>query len=87
MESTVVKTSVNQPTTLVVKPTEDEKIEITWNKDEEPVKHLVLQDGSLYISNTSLNDEGEYTVIAKDDEKTVAETLQLTVVDPQLPSG
>ena len=87
METTIVETSVNQPTTLIVKPTENDVIQISWTKDGQPVKHPVLPDGSLYISNTSSSDKGEYTVIVKDNESTVVENLQITVFDPQLPPG
>lgn len=87
METTIVETSLNQPTTLVVKPTENDTIQISWTKDGQPVKHPVLPDGSLYISNTSSSDKGEYTVIVKDNESTVVENLQITVFDPQLPPG
>ena len=87
METTIVETSVNQPTTLVVKPTENDTIQISWTKDGQPVKNPVLPDGSLYISNTSSSDKGEYTVIVKENESTVVENLQITVFDPQLPPG
>lgn len=87
METSIVETSVNQPTTLVVKPTENDTIQISWTKDGQPVKHPVLPDGSLYISNTSSSDKGEYTVIVKENESTVVENLQITVFDPQLPHG
>ena len=87
METTIVETSLNQPTTLVVKPTENDTIQISWTKNGQPVKHPVLPDGSLYISNTSSSDKGEYTVIVKDNESTVVENLQITVFDPQLPPG
>lgn len=87
MESTEVKSSVNQPTTLVVKMTNHHKIEVTWKKKGRQVKHQALLDGSLYISNTTLRDNGEYTVMIKKNEGVVVERLQLTVVDPQLPPG
>jgi len=81
----VVKTSVDQPTTLVVGLPDDYKAEITWEKDGDPVNHPVLPDGSLYIINTDLNDEGEYTVIVNGKDTAVSENLQLEVVNPQLP--
>ena len=87
MESTEVKTSVGQPTTLVIGLPDVRMPEITWNKDGEPVNHPVLPDGSLYIINTDHTDEGEYTVIIKRKECTAVENLQLTVVNPQLPKG
>ena len=87
VETTAVKTSVNQPTTLVVKLTDSDKVEVIWKKDGQPVKHPILSDGSLYISNTNLSDEGKYTVIVKKNESNVVENLQLNVFDPQLPPG
>ena len=87
VETTAVKTSVNQPTTLVVKLTNSDKVEVNWKKDGQPVKHPALSDGSLYISKTNLSDEGKYTVIVKKNESSVVENLQLNVFDPQLPPG
>ena len=87
MESTVVKTSVGQPTTLVIGLPDANIPEITWKKDAEPVKHPVLPDGSLYIISTDHSDEGEYTVIINRKESTAFENLHLTVLNPQLPTG
>ena len=91
MESTAVKTSVNQPTTLVIKLPDDYKAKVTWKKNGEPVNHPVLPDGSLYIINTNLSDEGEYSVSVKRNAKrkinTIFEKLQLAVVHPQPPTG
>ena len=82
-----MKTSVGQPTTLVIGLPDTHVPEIKWKKDGEPVNHPVLPDGSLYIINTDLSDEGEYTVIINRKETTAFENLQLTVVNPQLPTG
>jgi len=87
VESTEVKTSVGQPTTLVIGLPDAHLPEITWKKDGEPVNHPVLPDGSLYIINTDHSDEGQYTVIINRKECTAFENLQLTVVNPQLPNG
>ena len=87
MESTVVNTSVNQPTTLIVKLTDNYKVEVIWKKDRQPVNHPVLPDGSLYIVNTSLSDSGEYSVIVTKNKRTTVENLQLTVFDPKLLPG
>ena len=68
VESTEVHTSVDQPTTLVIKLPDDYEAEVVWKKDAgETVSHSVLPDGSLYIVNTDLSDEGEYTVIVSGD--------------------
>ena len=87
METVVVETSVNQPTTLVVRVVDNCKVRVTWKKDGRLVKHSVLPDGSLYISNTTLNDKGEYTVTVKKNEGTVVENLKLSVFNPRLPPG
>ena len=86
VESTAVETSVDQPTTLIMKLPEEYEAEVIWKKDKgEPVFHPVLPDGSLYIVNTDPDDEGEYTVIISGEDSVGFEKLQLTVADPQLP--
>lgn len=81
-----MKTSVGQPTTLVVKLPNNCDSEVIWkNIRGETVSHPVLPDGSLYIVNTELSDEGEYTVIINGEDSVVSEKLWLTVVEPQLP--
>ena len=81
-----MKTSVNQPTTLVIKLPDNCDSEAIWKKSSgEPVSYPVLPDGSLYIANTDLSDEGEYTVIISGEDSVGVEKLQITVVDPQLP--
>lgn len=87
VESTVVSTSVNQPTTLVVKLADNYKVEVTWKKDGQPVNHPVLPDGSLYIVNTSLSDNGEYSVTVTINKRTTVENLQLNVFDLKLLPG
>ena len=83
-----MKTSVDQPTTLVIKLPDDYNGEVAWKKDKgEEVNHPVLPDGSLYIVNTDLTDQGEYTVVVSGDDSVGFEKLQLTVVDLQLPAG
>ena len=82
-----MKTSVGQPTTLVIGLPDYRIPEVVWKKDAEPVNHPVLPDGSLFIINTDHTDEGEYTVIINRKETTAFENLQLTVINPQLPNG
>ena len=52
-----------------------------------PVKHQIFTDGSLYIANTDVDDQGNYTVIVNDDGNAVSECIQLKVVDPKLPAS
>ena len=89
METAIVETSVNQPPTLVVRMTNNIncKVRVTWKKNGRLVKHPVLPDGSLYITNTTLNDKGEYTVTVKGKEGTDVENLKLSVFNPRLPPG
>ena len=87
MECTLVKTSINQPTTLITKLTDKYKVEVTWKRNGRPVNHPVLPDGSLYIVNTSLSDNGEYSVKITRNKRTTVENLQLIVVEPTLPPG
>ena len=82
-----MKTSIDQPTTLVVGMSDDIKAEISWKKDGEPINHPILNDGSLYIPNTHLNDSGVYTLNIKKKDGVISESLQLTVNDPRLPPG
>ena len=80
-----VVTSVGQPTTLCIQIYCANISEITWKKDGIPVKHPIFPDGSLYIANTDVNDQGNYIVIANNDGSAASECIQLKVVDPQLP--
>ena len=80
-----VKTSIGQPTTLHVTIGGDHMPEISWTKDGEPIDHLILSDGSLYISDTIHDDKGRYTVTATDGKRiSTSRTIQLVVVlNPQ----
>ena len=77
-----VKTSLGQPTTMHVTVEGDPTPEINWTKNGDPVDHLVMQDSSLYISTTTDDDQGKYTVTATNGErkssKTKASTWGLT---------
>lgn len=61
--------------------------EIIWKKDGNPVSSLVLSDGSLYIANTELSDQGDYTVTTTGTDDATSETISLAVIDPQMPSS
>ena len=82
-----VRTSVGQPTTLHVTVGKDPLPEISWTKDGEPVNHLILSDGSLYILNTIHDDEGKYTVTATTSAGiSASRNIQLVVLNPQFMS-
>ena len=82
-----VITSVGQPTTLFVELPYADDSEISWKKDGKPVTHPVLADGSLYIANTKLSDQGDYTVTATGTDNTTSENVQLKAVDPIMPTS
>lgn len=56
-------------------------------KDRTTVSHLVLSDGSLYITDTGLSDQGDYTVTTTGTDDTVSETIRLTVINLQMPTS
>ena len=87
MECSDLRTSVGQPTTLMIALPDIHRPTITWKKDGHPVEHPVHSDGSLYIVNTTLSDQGRYIVTVSSDGSTESATLQLTVISPQMPSG
>ena len=78
-----VKTSLGQPTTLQITITEHPMPEINWTKNGGHVDHLILQDNSLYISSTTEDDQGGYTVTATNTVGKSSKTIQLIVLDPQ----
>ena len=78
-----IKTSVGQPTTLHIIVQGDPIPEINWSKDEEPINYPMQEDGSLYIYNTSSNDQGCYTVTATNSEGESSQAIQLVVLNPQ----
>ena len=87
IESEEVKSSVGQPTTLPIGLPDVHKPDITWMKDGRPVNHPVLPDGSLFIINTDISDQGKYTVTVTSHGSVASENIQLTVCNPQLPAG
>ena len=82
-----VKTSAGQPTTLSVNIAYPNEADITWQKEGLPIKHLVLSNGSLYIANTDLSDQGVYTMTATDTNSVDSVRIQLNVINPQMPNG
>ena len=81
-----IKTSVGQPTTLHVTVAGNPMPEVSWSKDGEPINHLILEDNSLYIRNTTQNDQGCYTVTATNFEGKSSKTVLLVVLNPQFVS-
>lgn len=87
MDVSELRTSVGQPTTLVIGLPDIHRPTITWKKNGQPVNHPVLPDGSLYIVNTTLSDQGRYIVTVTSEGTTESATVQLTVINPEMPTG
>jgi len=87
MELEEANSSVGQPTTLPIALPDVHEPEITWMKDGRPVNHPVLPDGSLFIPNTDVSDQGIYTVTVASYGSFASESIQLVVHNPQLPAG
>ena len=61
---------------------------ISWHKEgmiiEEP-DYVLFNDGSLYITNTKLKDQGHFIVRATNSVGVVEESVRVTVVSPSPP--
>jgi len=84
LEMSEANSSVGQPTTLPISLPHLCQPEITWMKDEKPVNHPVLPDGSLYIINTNTSDQGDYTVFVSSEGNTASAMVKLTVTNPKI---
>lgn len=75
---------MGQPTTLHIVVKADPMPEINWTKDGEPINYPIQQDGSLYIRNTSSDDQGCYTVTATNsDGGKSSQTIHVVVFNPK----
>lgn len=61
--------------------------EVQWFKDDKPVVHRVLADGSLYIEKTDISDSGKYTVRVTNAAGQSEESMHVTVLQPSPPKG
>ena len=82
-----VRTSVGQPTTLLLEIPDVMEENVTWVKDGQRSSHAMLKDGSLYISHTELSDQGEYTAMVIKDGDTSSKAYTVLVVEPEMPLG
>lgn len=67
VDSADVLTSASQPTTLACEVTGTPAPEVTWTRQDQPLdkeRCRQLSDGSLFLSDTDLQDEGTYVVQA-----------------------
>ena len=87
MESSQIRSSVGQPTTLMIALPDIHRPTITWKKNGQQVDHPVLSDGSLYIVDTAFSDQGRYIVTVSSEGSTESATVHLVVINPQIPAG
>lgn len=83
-----VYTSVGQPTVLLCESGGTPTPEITWSKSGQTLSepdYFKLSDGSLYINNTRLRDEGHFVVRASNSAGTVEEVVRVIVLAPSPP--
>ena len=81
-------TSVGQPTVLLCESGGTPTPEITWSKSGQALNepdYFKLSDGSLYINNTRLRDEGHFVVRASNNAGTVEEVVKVVVLAPSPP--
>ena len=83
-----VSTSTNQPTTLICVASGNPAPVVTWSRNGEPLdveKFIQLADGSLFVNDTDIQDEGTYIVKATNSAGTSEADVRVTVVRPVPP--
>ncbi len=83
-------TSANQPTTLICEASGTPAPTVSWTRNEEPLdkeRFIQLADGSLFINDTDLQDEGSYVVKAVNSAGEAEETVRMTVLRPVPPES
>ena len=88
VQNSEVFTSVGQPTILLCEATGTPMPEVLWSKDGQTLQgqeYKILADGSLYIMDTDLKDDGNYIVSAYNDGGTVEESVRVIVIAPLPP--
>ena len=88
MGSPDVFTSAGQPTTLICEASGTPAPDVTWTRNDEPLdkeRFIQLADGSLFINDTDLQDEGTYVVRATNTAGEAEATVRVTVLRPVPP--
>jgi len=84
---TEVKTSAGQPATLCIEVKGHPPPVVEWFKDNIPVEHSTLSDGSLYIANAQTHDSGNYSVKLTNTSGYCEESIIVEVSQPVPPEG
>ncbi len=85
-----VFTSACQPTTLICEASGTPAPDVTWTHKDQPVdkeRFIQLADGSLFINDTDLQDEGTYVVKAVNLAGEAEVAVRVTVLRPVPPEG
>lgn len=85
-----VFTSTGQPTTLICEASGTPAPSVSWSRNDEPLdkeRFIQLADGSLFINDTDLQDEGTYTVKAVNSVGSEEANVHLTILKPVPPQG
>ena len=61
--------------------------EVQWFKDDNPVVHRVLPDGSLHMEKTEVTDGGKYTAKVTNSAGKSEESMHVTVLELSPPEG
>lgn len=80
-----VFTSANQPTTLICEASGTPAPDVTWSHNGEALdkeRFIQLADGSLFINDTDLQDEGTYIVKAANSAGAAEAHVRVTVLRP-----
>ena len=80
-----VFTSAGQPTTLICEASGTPAPEVTWVHNDLPLdkeRFIKLADGSLFINDTDLQDEGTYFVRATNSAGEAEAAVRVTVLRP-----
>ena len=83
-----VFTSTNQPTTLICEASGTPAPVVMWSRNGEPLdkeRFIQLADGSLFVNDTDIQDEGTYIVKATNSAGTSEADVRVTVVRPVPP--
>lgn len=80
-----VFTSAGQPTTLICEASGTPAPEVMWTHNDQPLdkeRFIQLADGSLFINDTDLQDEGTYVVRANNLAGEAEVAVRVTVLRP-----
>jgi len=88
VEASDVVTAAGHPTTLMCEASGTPAPKISWSRHGEPLdneRYIQLADGSLFINDTDLQDEGTYVVQAENSAGEEVAHIRLFISKPSPP--